>query len=289
MAGEQQLEQLERDEKSAGIEGVAPSSNTQQSLTRARRIEETAMIEGAERKNPIYEAAYQRALKTRSSKALEREQLQKTTDAGNERARIGYGKSGEKVTDLVARAQEKEQERGERKLSDQKGDKKSIGNKKNITEQNNGGIDNKKKDDRNITSKRQQSVTGKTRATNIQNKEPDISFGTSFLMLGTAILFDVFQFLVELIPVAGQILSILITIVAWATFYLWFKIKGIKFTKTKKFAFVGGFIIEFIPIINMLPTWTLSIIIMVSKKKIAKVVSQVPGGAVASEALKKVT
>ena len=97
-------------------------------------------------------------------------------------------------------------------------------------------------------------------------------------MIGTALLFDVMQFIIELIPVVGQIISILITGIAWATFLLWFKIKGVKFTKARKFAFAAGGILEFLPVGNMLPLWTVSVAITIGKKQLEKAAGVVPGG-----------
>lgn len=97
-------------------------------------------------------------------------------------------------------------------------------------------------------------------------------------MVGTALLFDTLQFIIEFVPVVGQIISMLITGIAWATFLLWFKIKGVKFTRVRKLAFATGGILEFLPVGNMLPLWTISVLITVGKKQLEKVAGVVPGG-----------
>ena len=279
MAGEHQLEQLKREEKGANIEGISPPVGTEQRLTRARRIEETAMISGREREDPVFEASYQRALKEKIVKASnkEREANAVKKNTGSDKQKFGGATDLDDVTNLVERAREKKREQT---FNLQKVDRKT--NKNTIQDVSKvGGASEETQ-----TPQSKNLPLGRKFASE-PAKEPELSFGTSFLMVGTAILFDTFQFLIELIPVVGQILSMLVTMVAWCTFALWAIMSGVKFSKTKKLAFGVGGLIEFIPIISMLPTWTLSVMILVSKNKIDKLISQVPGGNKVTETLKK--
>jgi len=96
-------------------------------------------------------------------------------------------------------------------------------------------------------------------------KNKKISSATGMLMVSIALFFDSFQGLIEIIPVLGQIFSSLITIFAGLTFYLWFKINGVDFVNPKRAGYLGGgFLIELIPFLNILPAWTLTVILLVS-------------------------
>jgi len=80
------------------------------------------------------------------------------------------------------------------------------------------------------------------------------------LMIGTALLIDGTQAFLTLILI-GPFVNWLISIFAWMTFFLWFMLKGIKFTKNPKkiFTFMGGSLMEIIPIVASLPAWTATI------------------------------
>lgn len=114
---------------------------------------------------------------------------------------------------------------------------------------------------------------------------------TIALMIGTALFFDVLQWLM-----AFLFMDWVVGIFAGLTFYLWFKIHGISFMKPKRlFAFWGAGLIESIPVISTfiswIPAWTLAVIVLSldakAKEKIAQVVSKVPGGQIAQTALIK--
>ena len=80
---------------------------------------------------------------------------------------------------------------------------------------------------------------------------------TIALMISVAIFYDVLQWLLAFI-----FMGWLVSIFALLTFYVWFKMKGMSFMKPKRFAAFGGsFIVELIPIINILPAWTFAIIL----------------------------
>ena len=102
-----------------------------------------------------------------------------------------------------------------------------------------------------------------------------LSEATKALMVAVAIFFDGLQLLIQIIPVVGQILSILISIFASLTFYLWFKINNINFVNPKRAGYLaGGFLIELTPLLNILPAWTLAVVLLIrnsnAKKKAPK-------------------
>lgn len=87
------------------------------------------------------------------------------------------------------------------------------------------------------------------------------------LMIATAAIVDLLQLFMtalHLIPFVGSALEIIIspfvTLFAFLTFYVWFKIKGITFERpSQALRFGGGTLIEFMPIIDALPAWTLTV------------------------------
>ncbi len=97
---------------------------------------------------------------------------------------------------------------------------------------------------------------------------------TKFLMMMTAILIDVLQGIITFIPIAGQIINSLITPCAGFMFWLWFKLHGIPFNKKRTSWLMGGFIIELIPLLNVLPTWTLAVGRMIASTKIQEIISK---------------
>ncbi|MEA2112713.1 MAG: hypothetical protein U9P50_01945 [Patescibacteria group bacterium] len=80
---------------------------------------------------------------------------------------------------------------------------------------------------------------------------------TAALMIGTAILIDSIQALLTMILI-GPFVNWMISIFAWMTFFLWFILKGVRFTSNPKrvFTFLGGSLLEAVPIIATLPVWT---------------------------------
>lgn len=127
----------------------------------------------------------------------------------------------------------------------------------------------------------------KTSARTQENTEQkEISITTLILMVGVAIFYDVFQLIIEIIPLVGQILSLFITLFAFLTFYVWFKIKGRSFASPKRAMAMGaGVIIEIIPILNILPGWTVAVLFLVGIERVEKIARMVPGGGVATKAL----
>lgn len=90
-------------------------------------------------------------------------------------------------------------------------------------------------------------------------------------MISTALFFDAWQALIQLIPGLGQIFASLVAMFAFMTFWFWFRLHGIKFSTAKRSAIMGGgFFIELIPILNILPAWTLAVTLVITDLRIKK-------------------
>jgi|SRR3989344_9617789 len=104
---------------------------------------------------------------------------------------------------------------------------------------------------------------------------------TIVFMICVALFYDALQVLLALI-----FMGWLVSIFALLTFYTWFKIRGLNFVRPKRAGLLGGgFIIELIPIINILPAWTLAIVLLALDSKIKKIVGNIPGGNLAANAI----
>jgi hypothetical protein len=102
-------------------------------------------------------------------------------------------------------------------------------------------------------------------------QEKELPNGTAILMIGTAILLDCIQALTGLVPIIGQIIGWLVDAVALFGFWLWFKMHGISFSKKKRGLTLGiGALVELIPLINILPAWTLAVVRLVLTTKTKK-------------------
>src|SRR3989344_1028705 len=112
---------------------------------------------------------------------------------------------------------------------------------------------------------------------------------TFFLMLSVAIFFDVLQAILLLIPFLGWILSSLISIFAWLTFYVWTSIKGWGLSDTLKQIVVNWVLplMEIVPILNTLPTWTLKVVLSYSFLKAEDALYNVSGGRADAEKLER--
>jgi hypothetical protein len=104
-------------------------------------------------------------------------------------------------------------------------------------------------------------------------EEKHIGFVTFILQFVTALLFDGFQALVQFIPLGGQLISsAVITPAAFTTFYIWFKLKGMNFMRPSRILTMGGSaIIEFIPVLNVLPAWSLAVVLLHLSARIKKI------------------
>lgn len=140
-------------------------------------------------------------------------------------------------------------------------------------------------------------VSQTTPLTTVQSKSPtqprvnnELSFGTVFLMIGTALLFDTLQTLSDLIVFDLGTIGVMITFFAFMTFWFWFRTKGIKFNKpSRALTFGGATIIEMIPFLNALPAWTLAVTLLVIQTNGEKYAKFAPLAEKAVEAYKKIS
>lgn len=83
------------------------------------------------------------------------------------------------------------------------------------------------------------------------------------LMIGVALLYDGLSALFNLDPtiVIGWLANFFLNIWSFLTFWLWFKLHGISFVSAKKSGMIfAPFLIENIPWINALPSWTSAVV-----------------------------
>lgn len=123
--------------------------------------------------------------------------------------------------------------------------------------------------DLNRLSKREYS-NGSPRnvSTGASKQESKIGPTATFCLIGAAIIIDVLQLLIGIIPILGQIIGMLITLITAFMFWLWFKLLGVTFSRKQSLRFMGGSIVEFIPALGMLPVWTLAVSLIISKEKL---------------------
>ena len=68
----------------------------------------------------------------------------------------------------------------------------------------------------------------------MEKKEPQIKDTVVFLMIFTALCFDGIQALLGWVPVVGNIFSDILSLFAFFTFLLWFKMYGIEMLTPKR-------------------------------------------------------
>lgn len=114
-----------------------------------------------------------------------------------------------------------------------------------------------------------QNQNQKTQSTVNGAPKQRVDWITAILMIWLALFYDGTQFLLNFIPVIGNMLSsLLIGLWAWLSFYIWFKIKGVSFSKpTRSITLFGAGITEMVPILNALPAWTLAVLILIATTK----------------------
>lgn len=112
-------------------------------------------------------------------------------------------------------------------------------------------------------------------------KQKGLKSHTIVFMIVVALFFDVLQWFLTFV-----FMGWLASIFAFLTFYVWFKLYGISFMTPKRAMAMGaGFIIELIPILNILPGWTVVVIYLTLEEKARNVVSKVPGGQIVANAI----
>jgi hypothetical protein len=106
------------------------------------------------------------------------------------------------------------------------------------------------------------------------NKKPTpskIGTGTWMVLLGIAIFFDALQ----IIFAVGVIIGTFISLVASGTFWLIFKMNGEKYSKK---TMIAGSVIGLIPLVNIIPEWSATIIRLYFNAKAKNTLAKVPGG-----------
>ncbi|MFM2357539.1 MAG: hypothetical protein RJA61_276 [Candidatus Parcubacteria bacterium] len=100
---------------------------------------------------------------------------------------------------------------------------------------------------------------------------------TFLMMMAVAIVCDISLALIALIPYVGWVINGLLSPCVFILFFTWYKIKGIKYTSMRKMAVLpAGLLIEMIPYINILPGWTVSVILNTRGDMVNKKVKQIP-------------
>lgn len=92
---------------------------------------------------------------------------------------------------------------------------------------------------------------------------------TFILMVVVALFFDGLQWLLAFV-----FMDWLAGFFAFLTFYIWFRLYGIKFSGIKRVATMGGaLLIEVIPALAVLPAWTAAVVILVLDMRAKKLVT----------------
>ena len=109
-------------------------------------------------------------------------------------------------------------------------------------------------------------------------EKPKISKTDFFKMLAVAIFFDATLAVIQLIPVAGSVAAMVFNVIPLMLFFIWYLLLGISFSNPKKgLSFFGASLVEFIPIINILPTWTMEVCYMYFLENSAKILGKLAG------------
>ena len=117
------------------------------------------------------------------------------------------------------------------------------------------------------------------------NSEERLSWGVKFSIIAVSAGVGLIQYLVELIPVVGNIIgAFVITPVAWLVFYMWFKMYGISFQNPKRVLALGGAglfetaagMIPFLSdVLTLIPAWTLAVLYIIASMEAKKVVTKI--------------
>jgi hypothetical protein len=87
-------------------------------------------------------------------------------------------------------------------------------------------------------------------------------------MVGTAALVDSGQFVLNLIPVLGQFMGLMMSFIAFIGFVLWFALMGVNFIAgrragMKMMAAFGTTIVELVPLVQALPAMSMGVAITI--------------------------
>ena len=96
-----------------------------------------------------------------------------------------------------------------------------------------------------------------------------ISGMMAMFLVAAALIFDLAGAATNLIPIAGVLLSIVVTIFAATTFFLWFALLNVNYFKGRNAAkravtMAATTLAEIIPFMNALPAFTLGIAVMIA-------------------------
>lgn len=99
---------------------------------------------------------------------------------------------------------------------------------------------------------------------------------TAFLLVGTALVIDAGQFIINFIPVIGQGLSFFGSFFALALFGVWFLLLGVNYFEGRKAgvkiaASMGGAVAEMMPFISALPALTVSVTLIIMASRLEDV------------------
>lgn len=102
-----------------------------------------------------------------------------------------------------------------------------------------------------------------------ESKSPTLSYADIGFMAGVALIFDVFDGLLSLIPGIGNlVIAVTVFPAATLTLYLMYKKRGIEMKSTKTLIkFWGTLCISFIPILSILPEYVLNVVLISLEKK----------------------
>lgn len=98
------------------------------------------------------------------------------------------------------------------------------------------------------------------KATEPQEK-PTLNFGWFIVTLLIALVLDTLDILVNLIPIIGQIASLILTMIGMFCIWMMHVFGGGKFDASAKKRLVYTAVVELIPIINMIPALTLCVLL----------------------------
>lgn len=105
-----------------------------------------------------------------------------------------------------------------------------------------------------------------------KKKEKGLKMHTIVFMGTVALFFDALNGLLN-----AAVLYWAVTIFAYLTFFVWFLMHGILFWKPKRFLTMGGsLVLEFIPIISILPAITAAVLVVAFDAKLKKVLPKSP-------------
>lgn len=93
------------------------------------------------------------------------------------------------------------------------------------------------------------------------------------MMVAVAVILDLIQFLVNFIPTVGQIISTIVSVISYTIFGIWFLMYGVNIITKSSVVFS---ILELIPIINALPTFTALVIKRVADLKSEEALRKIP-------------